>query len=317
MLVGVPKVCCIRCRRKHHAQFYRIGLDSDEPYGYCKTTLNTLTYQQQIAPQELFHSAWGKIKNADHLVLSLHLRADLHASASQDTMVQDRKYAWSTLAHRIYFNLYAFSLTDWPCPMASLWQEMRHTKPSQMTPELWSNGGKKIEAEFSNMRVQRGILMRGESAGLNVLVNPSSQDGAMEDFERYCNDAPAVVKAAQEIAKVVTPPPRQIEISMILHAMTRASSRAASGQHDYRNVRVARAIIFMLRLRPAESEDDWQYYRSTSTSISSRMKSLGIWTFGGANKTRDANRAHSSEDAYNLGDLACLVCLMKYTEDEE
>ena len=317
MPVEVAQMYCIGCERKHRAQFYRKGLTADEPCGYCKATLNALTYQQQIAPQELFHPAWSKIKkalvecdNTDHPICSLHLRADLQALASQDAMVQDRKYAWNTLAHRIYFSLFAFSLY-WPWPMASLWNEVRHTKQSQMTPQLWSKAGKKIHAEFSDTRVCRGILMRRQSAGLIVVRNPSSRDGAMEDFERYCNDAPAILKIAQEIAVVLTPPPRQIEIGTILHAMTRASSRTLSGKHDYHNVRVARAIIFMLRLRPADSENDWQYYRSMSTSISAKMKSLGIWTFGDAKKMKDAIRAHSSNPAYSFGDLACLVCLME------
>ena len=140
MPIRVSQVYCIGCNRKHRAQFYRKGLDADEPHAYCKATLNALTYQQQIAPQELFHPAWSRIKktlvecdNTDHPIRSLHLRADLKALASQDAMVQDRKYAWSTLAHRIYFGMYAYSLY-WPWPMAAVWHEVRHTMPSQMSP---------------------------------------------------------------------------------------------------------------------------------------------------------------------------------------
>ncbi len=326
MVVGVTQMYCIGCERKHRAQFFRKGLDADEPYAYCKTTHNALTYQQQIQPHELFHPAWSKIKKSliecdstGHPICSLHLRADLQAVASQDAMVQDSKYKWNSLAHRIYFSLFAFALY-WPWPMASLWNEVRHTKPTQMTPQLWSKTGKKIRAEFSDTRACNGILMHGQSAGLIVVRNPSSRDGAMEDFGRYCKDAPAVLKIAQEIAAVLTPPPKQIEIGTILRAMARSgatehgsarvSSKALSGKHDYRNVRTARAIIFMLRLRPADSEDDWQYYRSMSTSLSEKVKTLGIWTFGDAKKMRDAIRAHLSKPAYSFGDLACLVCLM-------
>ena len=180
-----------------------------------------------------------------------------------------------------------------------------------MTSQLWRKAGEKIHAEFSDIRVFRGILRRGQSAGLIVVRNPNSRDGAMEDFDRYCNDARAVLKVAQEIALVLSPPPTQIEIGTILDAVTRANSKTLSGKHPYRDVRVARAVIFMLRLRPADSEDDWLYYRAMSESISAKIKNLGIWTFGDAKKMRDAIRGHLSKPAYSFGDLACLVCFMQ------
>ena len=38
-------------------------------------------------------------------------------------MVQERNYAWTTFAHRIYFRLYDFSLY-WPWPTALSWYEV-------------------------------------------------------------------------------------------------------------------------------------------------------------------------------------------------
>ena len=133
----------------------------------------------------------------------------------------------------------------------------------------------------------------------------------MEDFERYCNDTPAVLQISQEIAAVLQNMSRNIEIRTILDVMNTVSSETLSGKHTYRSMRVARAIIFMLQLRQADSENDWQCYRSMSTYIEGKMKSSGIWSFGDAVKMRDAIRDHLSEPAYGFGDLACLACLMQ------
>ena len=99
MPVEVAQMYCIGCERKHRAQFYRKGLDADEPYAYCKITLNALTYQHTIAPQELFHPAWNTIKkalvecdNTDRFICSLHLRADLQALASQKKVPDYESY---------------------------------------------------------------------------------------------------------------------------------------------------------------------------------------------------------------------------------
>ena len=108
--------------------------------------------------------------------------------------------------------------------MAALWHEVRHTMPSQMIPKLWRHAANKIRAEFSNKRVRRGILTRGQNTGLIVVRNPSSRDGSMEDFERYSNDTPAVLQISQEIAAVLQNTSRKIEISTILGAMSTRSS---------------------------------------------------------------------------------------------
>lgn len=296
MPVAVTQIYCIGCRRKHRGQFYRKDLDDDEPYAYCKDTLNKLTYQKEVAPHELFHPAWGRIKEAlgqsdstDHPIHSLRLRADLQALKSQDAELQNSSTAWRTLVHRIYFCLYAFSLY-WSRPMSSLWREVKLETPSQMTKTLWTNAGKKITSEFSNLRIRGNILLYRQRTGLMILRNPSSRDGAMEDFARYCSDTPAILKVSQEIAKALTPLPRQVELGTILGAMARGKSSALTGSNDYRNVRVARAVVFMLGLRPADTEADWVYLRSMSDSISSKTKNLGIWTSGNAIKMRDAIR---------------------------
>jgi len=59
-------------------------------------------------------------------------------------------------------------------------------------------------------------------------MNPSSRDETMEDFERYCNDAPAVLKVAKEIATVLIPgcsrtryASCEVEISTILRDMAK------------------------------------------------------------------------------------------------
>jgi len=62
-------------------------------------------------------------------------------------------------------------------------------------------------------------------------MNQSSRDEAMKDFERYCNDAPAVLKVAQKIATVLTPQCSraryascEVEISTILRDMASSCS---------------------------------------------------------------------------------------------
>ena len=195
--------------------------------------------------------------------------------------------------------------------MNALWEAVKDIQPADMTIKTWRDVAETIDKKLGDTRVHEGILTRGVGGGVAMARNPSSRDGSLEDLHRYCADAPAVMRVACEVAAVLTPWPAVIEIGTILDAMAKANASVLSGGRDYRCIRVARAIIFMLRLRPADSKGDWEIYRSMSPSIAAKTKRWGIWSFDSARRMRDAIRCHSGHTKYSFGDLTCLVCLMK------
>ena len=317
MPVRFTQQYCIGCQKKHRGQFYRSGLDPDEVFGYCKTAYHELEYQHRKEPGDLWHPSWRVLKAAlteiditGHPIFALRWRADLQALASQDALVQDRAHEWSSLTNRVYFALFAFSMY-WQWPMNALWEAVKNTQPADMTSKTWKDVAETIDKKLGDTRVHDGMLTRGVGGGVAMAHNPSSRDGSMEDLHRYIADAPAVMRVAGEVAAVLTPWPATIEIGTLLDAMANAKARVLSGERDYRCIRVARAIIFVLRLRPADSKGDWEIYRSMSRSIAAKMKRRGIWSFDSARRMRDAIRCHSGHTKYSFGDLTCLVCLMK------
>ena len=161
--------------------------------------------------------------------------------------------------------------------MLYLWHGVKDIDPDKMRRQDWMRCGDDIHRLYQPLHAKNGILLNVSSIiGLAVVRNPSSRDGAMEDYGRYSLDTPAVASVAHKVAAVLTPLPKRVEAGAILEAIATGGSTALTGEANYRNIRVVRAFLIMFRITPADSPQYWLYYREMSPELVKKIKNYGI-----------------------------------------
>jgi hypothetical protein len=102
-----------------------------------------------------------------------------------------------------------------------------------MAMKDWKRCGTDIQQRYRLLRVKDGILLKTASKiGLSTVRNPSSRDGAMEDYGRYCRNTKAVAEAARKVASALTPLPSRVDIGTILDAIADGKSSALTGDKE-------------------------------------------------------------------------------------
>ncbi len=87
-----------------------------------------------------------------------------------------------------------------------------------------------------------------------------------------------------------------------------------SGRDGYKDVRLARALIFAFGCVPADTEDCWYLLSNMSDHLRCVCGRIGLMDHHFALCIRDLVRAETGMEKYSLSDLAIFLCLVEFHE---
>ena len=96
-----------------------------------------------------------------------------------------------------------------------------------------------------------------------------------------------------------------------------ATLRTYSGEYNYRNVRLARALAVITDKRFRDSEAEWHIWRQMSVHVKTVVARAGLWGFEDADAFRAALKQRLGLRHYGFTDLACFLCLLRGQFEED
>ena len=145
--------------------------------------------------------------------------------------------------------------------------------------------------------------------GISALKNPSERRSGLvrckllvQECERWWG----LSKSLADILRQTGP----TSIAKLLQTLAAANMNAWTGDPTYANIRMTRALVFMMDGVFADSADEWKALFKMSKAVKDKVVAMGFEEYETAMEHRDAMRRFLNSPAYSLADLVCYTCLL-------
>lgn len=226
-----------------------------------------------------------------------------------------------SLSTKIFLLAFALQLY-WAYPMVSFFHYLQAavSDPWSLTPELMTSILTKLQEEYRKEKIRDGVLVAGPP-GQHPCSNPSERRPGWVKFKTLIKDWAAWRKCSNKLAILLSEDGGTVGLGQLLSELENANLESYTGNKmHYASVRFMRSLMHTSHTKFADSEGDWDIFRSMTKHVKEQIHAFGIDRYRDAiamrnsmrQACRTAGRGYSHRlIGYSLSDLVIFVCLIK------
>lgn len=308
---------CNSCGETHLHTLWHFS----EDYVFCHGAY--MRAYRAVLPGEPCHPSWimlleglWSIDRTGHLINSLSARPDTRALVTMNTLLCGHRL-WSKTPHVLVAGGF-FLQGYWLVPMIRLWDSLKKVAPAAVTKKTLQRAWSVVEAEMQGLRMQGGALIRSSTQGFHPLKNPSERRTGKDRFMQLAEEIGPWRECCQELAALFEHA-GDVNLLDVLNVLKSATALTVfDGACNYKNLRIARALVVMVSKNFTDTPEEWQLWRAMSPHVAQAIRDMGLWSPSEALRFRDGLRVKLNMPTYGFQDLTCFICLLQslpLTED--
>ena len=164
---------------------------------------------------------------------------------------------------------------------------------------------------YAKLFVVNGVLhqQKKNGRGISALKNPSERRSGLVRCQQLVQECDKWWEASKSLAGILRER-GPISIAKLLQTLADANMQAWTGDPTYANVRMARALVFMVEKTFADSGEDWEVLFKMSKAVKDKVLGMGLEDYDTALEHVAAMRRFLELPSYSLEDLVCYICLL-------
>ena len=220
-----------------------------------------------------------------------------------------RKQTDMNECERILFGLMLVYPLYGPTEQMLLAHEVIHLGYDSINGSHVRQAFQRVSASVSTLRYNHLFQLTDSNTGLSVFHNPAKRRLGIQVLHSICADIRGA-KAFAAAAAALYQEEGVFRVDRFLALLERRPVGVLHGRLEYGPVHFLRALAWGMGWRFDDSEDAWLVWRRMSSSVSSKLRELGIWEYDAACLVRDDLRRRYALRRYSFGDLIVFTCLM-------